>query len=358
MSDDKIFCLRFNQNCSKFIIGHNTGFKIYDANTLELIKERELKGGVGLICMLQDSNIIALRGGGKDPVGPANRVMIWDENQERFVANLKFKKRVTGIKMTSSKLGVSTLMDYFVFDTLGKISKLFEMPTPNNPTGTFLLEETSQGKSYTAFPVLTKENVEEKGVICVRNLEKTFTGNDSILLKCHKNYIQNMCFSADVGYLAIAPKDGNIIRIFNLRTGKLTKEVRRSFMASEISSMSFDRVNGDWLLVSDNFGDSEIFYVHKDRKNEAELNMIQNRRSIFKFLGGIIPYFNSEWSFASYRNAEEIGGVSRFLGDGTFTIVSKNGNVCKLNFDKIFGGDCLEVNPRKNFLILNTDVEV
>lgn len=100
---DHIYCLEFNQNASKFVIGYSKGFRIYCSKTLHMIKQRVLKGGVGLIAMMHDSNIIALRGGGRSPVSPANKVLIWDEKNEKFVANLKFKKRVTGIKMTSTK---------------------------------------------------------------------------------------------------------------------------------------------------------------------------------------------------------------------------------------------------------------
>lgn len=200
--------------------------------------------------------------------------------------------------------------------------------------------------------MLTKENIPEKGVVCVRNLDSP--GNDeSTLLKSHQHRINAMAFSKDITFLAVSSVTNGVIRIFDLVSGKLSKEVRRSFLATDINSLSFDTGSGDWLLVSDRLGDSEVFYVHKKGREELEMNIVHNRKSYLSFLGKFFPYFGSEWSFAKYRNSDEVEGVSRFLDDGTFIVASKNGNVCNLTFDKIFGGECLEVKSRRNFLIIN-----
>ena len=64
---EEILCITFSFNNKLFAVGTNKGFKVYTANPLSLEITRNLQGGIGLIEMLEVSNIMLLGGGGSNP---------------------------------------------------------------------------------------------------------------------------------------------------------------------------------------------------------------------------------------------------------------------------------------------------
>lgn len=63
----------------------------------------------GICESLYRSNISALVGGGLDPAFPKNKVMIWDDSQEKPIGELSFKSSVVDVKLRKDTLTVVLL---------------------------------------------------------------------------------------------------------------------------------------------------------------------------------------------------------------------------------------------------------
>ena len=60
----KILYIGYNYNSSYFMIGSDIGFLVHQSYPLALKFSRVLKGGIGLVQILNKSNIFCLAGGG------------------------------------------------------------------------------------------------------------------------------------------------------------------------------------------------------------------------------------------------------------------------------------------------------
>uniref|UniRef100_A0A8V0XDX3 WD repeat domain 45 n=1 Tax=Gallus gallus TaxID=9031 RepID=A0A8V0XDX3_CHICK len=133
--------LRFNQDQSCFCVAMDSGVRIFNVEPLmeKGHLDAEQVGSVGLVEMLNRSNLLAIVGGGSNPKFPDVSVLIWDDAREdpkdKLVLEFTFPKPVLAVRMRHDKLVVVLQSRIYVFSFPDNPTKLFEFDTRDNPKG-------------------------------------------------------------------------------------------------------------------------------------------------------------------------------------------------------------------------------
>lgn len=66
----------------------------------------------------------------------------------------------------------------------------------------------------------------------------------------------------------------------------------------------------------------------------------KNPKSKMSFLKGLVPYFDSEWSFSQFRVVDNKTKVCFGTEPNTIIVISYEGKYYKASFDPVNGGEC------------------
>ncbi|TEB30157.1 SVP1-like protein 2 [Coprinellus micaceus] len=305
----QIFDAKFDPECKIFTASTPAGFAVYDTWPLKLIRKRELIGGtLSTVLPLHTTNILFLLGGGRSPLYPPNKVIIWDDALGKEVAELEFRERVRGIACRRGWLAVSLRRRVCVFEIGETVKRYGEWDTSDNPRGLLAMataphstllaiagRQTGHVQLIHLPPCAVPKPRGPPGPSLPKRPPPPPSRHPVSIIVAHKTALSTLALPPSGRLLATTSSRGTLIRIWDAHNGKLVKELRRGTDKAEIYGVAFRPDEQDLCVWSDK-GTVHVFSLG--------ISGASNRQSSLSQLTPFIPipkYFESEWSYAQYR---------------------------------------------------------
>jgi len=318
---NSLLYVSFNQDYGCFACGTEKGFIIYNCDPLKERFRRDLDGGIGIVEMLFRCNILALVGGGKNPKYPPHKVMIWDDYQNKCIAELEFRSEVRSVKLRRDRIVV--VLDYKVYVyNFSDLKSQHQIETGSNPKGLCALSSSEN--------VVLACPAPQPGYV---HLE-LFDIKQAKQIKAHDNALTQIVLTADGSRLATASAQGTLIRIFDTASGQKLRELRRGVDKADVFCISFNPTASLLCAASDK-GTIHIYAVTNEGMANLGVQESGNRHSSFSFMKDILPsYFGSEWSFSQFRVPGSIQCICAFGTEkNAIIVVCSDGSFYKYVFD-------------------------
>ena len=365
---ETILHISFNQDGSCFCLGTKKGFFVYNTSPLKLLSFREFNEGINIVEMLKKTNILALvEESDKDTDLLNNKLIIWDDHQNKRISELKLDSEILNVKIKLDKIIVSTNNNYLylIEITTLEINSVFQMY--ENCNGLFAVSMDDK-ILVVAFPYKYTGYVKIKKFNSKENIP-SINAHDS-----------NISLSNDGNLLATSSERGTLIRIFSTFNGEMIQELRRGAKTAQIYYITFD-MNNKFLACSSSSGTVHIFSIYNsikylkekgiiddksnnlDKKESVDLTInpdkIEEPKNQKSFIGSIInvlkigiSYFESEWSFVQFRlpkSEKEKAIVSFGQFENSISVLTKSGNLYKASFEPSLGGECHDIIEKNLF---------
>jgi hypothetical protein len=126
---------------------------------------------------------MAMTGGGLFPYFPPNKLIIWDDDQEKIKAEIIFKSKINSVRFKYEFVFVITDYKIFVYNIFENLTLKIEIGTLFNPKGKI---EINSIDSDVIFAYPTNKEISDiqdlDGNICVLNLTK---GQQPLTITAH-----------------------------------------------------------------------------------------------------------------------------------------------------------------------------
>jgi WD40 repeat protein len=351
---NELLYLGFNQTQTLFINGTETGFNVYNNEPFCKIISRNFNNcGLAIVEMLNQSNLFALVGGGKNPRFPNNKVIIWDDNTQTITNEITFKSEIKNVRLSREIIVVATDNKIYVL-RLNDFQQIYHIETGYNKYGLCVLTDFNDINIKTLNSL--REQTSEDHVFKIIACPDMIIGDIRIVIfivykskppvifkdytiKAHTTELSCLTFNKDGTKLASSSINGTLIRIFNITDYEKClpiQELRRGTEAARIYSIVFSE-NSDWLAVTSDKGTVHIFVI------DNRVKKINNPKSSLYFLRDILPkYFSSEWSFAQFRLPEGKHIVAFGKNpENSLIVVGEEGFMYKTEFDTKSPNQCI-----------------
>jgi WD40 repeat protein len=341
-NSDLINYIGFNYDSSYFCLGTDTGFRVYQTNPYNLLISKTFNGGIGIVKILDKTNLFCLVGGGKNPCFSPNVLIIWNDLKDEITNEYRCNCFIINCYLKQKCIFIICSDDILIINT--KTMELFEkINTINNPKGIFSV--CNDPKKYIlSFPnnkgnILIKifnelnEINKSKEQKKEKNKGKTEKITTKIIKNAHKGNINNLCINYLGNKIASTSNRGTIIRIFNIENGTTIAELRRGNTEAIIFSLSFS-INDNYLGLTSDHCTCHIFDLNNLKPKPED----SNKSFVMSYISGVGKYLKDK-SIYSWRKFDIPGkdrSIVSFTRDESFKcfIIDKNGNYVCADFNK------------------------
>jgi len=368
--DKELNHVSFNQDNSCFMYIWNNEFGVWDCKTLKLRFDKKFNKSLGTGNALFKTNFILFGGGSGDsnPLIPPNNCMLWDDNRNKFLGEIKVDEPVLDTKMVK-KYFFTVSENKVVVHESRHFRLVQEIPTLPNPKGLMSVSTldtiTTKNKNKESRNGTTKSgggtasgsesgdaetrvnnpNVmatigTETGEIQVLHVED----GDLLSVKAHQGAVSCLSLSQDGSMVATASVKGTLVRVFDTKEGTLLYEFRRGTSASDINNIGFN-CQGDLLMATTSSGTVHIYRLNKKSQNKFYLKSLG-------FKGGMD--YSEAKIYLKSENQRYLAGFEG--GSNNIIIVSYDGVVYRYKLDSTADSDIREIlgdkdsKPAPNYL--------
>jgi len=225
---------------------------VYNADPLKERFRRDFdKGGIGIVEMLFRCNILALVGGGPQPRFQTNKVMIWDDYQNKCIAELEFRSEVKAVKLRRDRIVVVLENKVYIYN-FADLQLLHQIETFSNPRGLCSLSPSSN--------IVLAVPGQKPGTVHI----ELFDTKETQVIQAHNNALTQIILNLEGTRLATSSEKGTLIRVFDTKTGSQLRELRRGADKAEIFSLAFHPTS-KWICVSSDKGTVHLYGLTEER---------------------------------------------------------------------------------------------
>lgn len=230
----------------------------------------------------------------------------------------------------------------------GRPRQLQLIETLDNPMGIAAISDDQDSDHFwLAYPGL------QVGQVCLLRIDVTGdTGTNSLVIAAHKSPVAALALDRTGTLLASASEKGTLVRVHEVRSGRLRYELRRGADRAVIYAIAFNG-DGSLVAVSSDKGTVHIFSlagvgtsvecVSSSAPDPALA--LANRQSSLAFMKEMLPkYFASQWSFAQCRIGECRSAICFGADPSTIYVITIDGHFYRFRFDLLGGrtGECIK----------------
>ena len=322
----KILYVGFNYNASYFMLGTDVGFQVHQSYPIALKFSRVLNGGIGLVQILNKSNIFCLVGGGESPKYAPNKLLIWDDKKGKEIYEFRFSSFVSNC-FIKRKYIFAFCKESINIINMKTMKIIKEIAIKNNPEGIGTISSDID-KYLLAWPTFTAGEVE------IKDFQDLKINTQSTKIKAHNNEIAFLQLNKDGTKLATASINGTMIRVFNVINKQIVQEFKRGNGYAKIYSINFS-FNDNTLSITSDHGKAYIFLINKDKK--AQINSDKEIGKINKEKESKIKLNNDDIEEDEDNNKE--GEDSQIVNNelSNSEVVEKNQKSIMRNVSQIIG---------------------
>lgn len=283
-----------NYNLSKDCLFCSTskGFIIYNINPFRQLVRKYIEGGLNFGTIYRRTNIFFLVGTGINSDYPTNRLIVWDEQHKKKLAEISISQKIENFSLTEKLILIKSRDSLYIYD----IYSLEKHIDPISISSQYTLTSNFIDFKYVISYPLT--NINNIGKIAIRRNTKYFE------IKAHNDQIQKLSISPDNKMIATCSVKGNLIKLFN-DNNNLINTFNRGYYSKSISYLGFSK-QGKWLICATEYGSVHFFDL--ETKDNSLVSIFRERSTyVYKVNDIIIDcVFDEVCNFIYFNSMEKI----------------------------------------------------